>query len=234
MPQEMGGIGIVLNRYRGNAYLIAGTMRSNFPKDDAEEITFHNSIIVVDNSSSIIETYDKQHLVPFGEYIPLSDIFDISPIIGFSGLEKGEGSNVITPPDGPAFIPQVCYEAIFPSLAKPNEPGKSPQWIVNATNDAWYGDTAGPHQHLKKASFRAIEQGMPMVRSANTGISAIIDSYGRIIEHIEFGKQGQIVSSLPKTTSQQTLYSKTGDIPYFVTVRILLRISLVRLVKSKS
>ena len=224
--QAMGLIRTLLRSYDGKSYLVSGTMRAEKPDNASGQIRYYNSIIVMDERAHIIDTYDKNHLVPFGEYIPLSSIFNIGPVIGFTNLEKGRGRSVMSAPSGPAFIPQICYEAIFPYLSRSNSQKQKPEWIVNATNDAWYGNSAGPPQHLRQASFRAIEQGLPLIRSANTGISAITDPYGRILQKIDFGTAGKIISPLPKKADRQTLYSQINDVPYFLIILIMLIVGI--------
>lgn len=230
--QAMGLIRTLLSSYDGKSYLISGTMRAETPDNGSASPKYFNSIIVMDERANIIDTYDKNHLVPFGEYIPLSSIFNIGPVIGFTNLEKGRDQTVMSVPSGPAFIPQICYEAIFPYLSRGASQKQKPEWIVNATNDAWYGNSAGPPQHLRQASFRAIEQGLPLIRSANTGISAITDPYGRILQKIDFGKAGKIISPLPKKAARQTLYSKTNDIPYFLAILIMLGVGIWPIYKA--
>ena len=163
----------VLSTYPTNAYLITGSLRYI-----AETKTFYNSILVFNKQGKIIATYDKSHLVPFGEYIPFSNIFDIAPIVGFKGFEAGQKTPALDINDSLSLGTQICYEVIFPNHL--NIASNEIDIIVNVTNDAWYGDSAGPHQHLVQARFRAIESGKPLIRSANTGISAIITSYGDI------------------------------------------------------
>lgn len=161
----------MLRSYPDQAYLVAGALRF----EQANE-TYHNSIVVYNREGEVIHIYDKHHLVPFGEYMPLEDFIDIAPIVGFSGFQKGSGLQTITL-DNVSFSPLVCYEAVFPGRAI--DPMNVPDLIINVTNDAWYGESAGPYQHLAQVKFRAIETGIPVVRVANTGISAFIDKFGR-------------------------------------------------------
>ncbi|MEM9062453.1 MAG: apolipoprotein N-acyltransferase [Pseudomonadota bacterium] len=155
--------------------------------------------------------YDKHHLVPFGEYMPLVDLLgqlglpDFSKGVGFS---RGEGPRTLELPGLPSFSPIICYEAIFPYEAVgPERPG----WIAQITNDAWFGSFAGPQQHLAQARFRAVEQGLPVVRATNTGISAMIDSYGRMVAKIEMHNFDRLDVRLPDALPP-TLYSIVGDI----------------------
>ena len=124
------------------------------------------------------------------------------------------------------FVPLVCYEAIFPEQARRHDQAK---WLLNLTNDAWFGTSSGPYQHLTQARFRAIETGLPMVRVANTGITAIFDGYGRKIGELKLGVEGTLDAFLPQA-SPETLYARFGDLLFFIailaTAAMTVRISL--------
>ena len=161
-------------------------------------------------------TYNKVHLVPFGEYLPMSAFLEWIGVqqLAFgsgSGFAAGPGLVVLDVPGAPAMAPLICYEIIFPGAAIAR--GTSPGWIVNLTNDAWFGDTSGPRQHLNMAQVRAIETGVPVIRSANTGISAIIDSYGRIIKGLALNVPGVLDGGLPGV-APVTFYRRWGDLPF--------------------
>lgn len=175
----MEEIGTMLRSYPEEAFLITGALRR-------EENDYYNSIITLNRNTEIIDTYDKGHLVPFGEYIPLDNIIKLAPIVGFTGFKKGK-SNTIRSVWGIYYAGLICYEAIFPGNT--NHGQEKPEFIINLTNDAWYGKSAGPYQHAVQARFRAIESGIPLVRSANTGISEIADSTGKVIERVELMKR---------------------------------------------
>ncbi len=178
----------------------------------------YNGISILDGTGRIIDTYRKHHLVPFGEYLPLKAVLSAIGLKklteGIGDLAAGHGPQTLALQTGdgraiPAFGPQICYEAIFPHQQTAAN-GPRPQWLVNVTNDAWYGDTPGPRQHLVQARFRAIEQGLPLARAANTGISALIDPYGRIIGQHALNNQGVITEPLP-TALSVTIYARVGD-----------------------
>ena len=127
--------------------------------------------------------YDKHHLVPFGEYIPLAPALarlglPALATLTRTGFSAGAGPRLVAAPGLPPFLPLICYEAIFPHGLR--APGGRPEWLVQVTNDAWFGRLSGPYQHLAQARVRAIEQGLPLARAANTGISAMIDPRGRV------------------------------------------------------
>lgn len=175
--------------------------------------------------------YDKHHLVPFGEFMPLVGLLgrlglpDFSKGVGFS---RGEGPVTLRLPGLPSFSPNICYEAIFPYEVVGSE---RPEWIAQITNDAWFGSFAGPQQHLAQARFRAVEQGLPVVRATNTGISAMIDPYGRVVASIEMHNYDRLDVRLPKPLSS-TIYSIVGDISCTFIVLIfgisIMRIYLIR------
>lgn len=181
----------------------------------AENTTLFNSMIVLNEAGQITQTYDKHHLVPFGEYIPLRPILSalgmraMADMFG-DGFGRGEGAQVVDfGPLGKA-LPLICYEAVFA-----HDVGATPErpnFLMQLTNDAWFGDFAGPKQHLAQAQMRAIEQGLPMARAANTGISAMIDPYGRITDSLGLNEAGYIDARLPMPLSP-TFYSKSGDLP---------------------
>jgi apolipoprotein N-acyltransferase len=160
----------------------------------------YNSLLLVDGDGRVRETYDKVHLVPFGEYLPFQDLLESLGIMQMTGVRggfsEGTGSRLLQPPNAPLLRPLICYEIIFPDEVgdTPSRPG----WLLNVTNDAWFGTSAGPYQHFHQAQVRAVEQGLPLVRAANTGISAVIDAQGRVLAEIGLGERGLIDSVLPK------------------------------------
>lgn len=188
-------ISAMLRTYPENAYIIGGTLR-HVPETDS----YFNSIVLMDKSANTLDTYDKNHLVPFGEYMPLSSIIDIAPIVGFKGFETGKEYRTTKTPDGLGYFPLVCYEIIFPNLMTPQSATQA-DMVVNTTNDGWYGISAGPYQHLAQAQFRAIETGIPVIRVANTGFSAIIDPYGNIVKSTALFNKERIEAYLPSKLS---------------------------------
>jgi len=179
-----------------------------------------NSVHVVAKDGRIVRTYDKHHLVPFGEYVParsfLSRIGVAKIAHGRGDYSFGPGPRSLTIPGAPAASPLVCYEAIFPAEAAGRP---RPGWLLNVTNDAWFGNSAGPYQHFASARLRSIEQGLPMVRAANTGISAVVDPYGRITAHLPLGARGILDAALPKARAAP-LYARMGDMSFAVLVLV--------------
>lgn len=162
----------VLNTYNGDAHLLTGALRTN------ETGEYFNSLVHLNKDAAVKNIYDKFHLVPFGEYIPFQRFIPIPTVSQFSGFSKGSGPALMQVSENISVSPLVCYEIIFSGNSIPKN--THPDFIVNVTNDAWYGFSAGPYQHLIQAQFRAIEEGVNVIRAANTGFSALISPLGAI------------------------------------------------------
>lgn len=160
----------------------------------------YNSIFVMNDRAQITDIYDKLHLVPFGEYLPFQSALEAMGLEQLTrvrgGFTPGSGRRYVETPSIPPFVPLICYEVLFPHDIRPD--GARPQWLLNVTNDAWFGDSIGPYQHLHQARVRAVEQGLPLIRAANTGMSAVMDGYGRIVAALALGEQGVIDAQLPR------------------------------------
>ncbi len=184
--------------------LITGTMRTD------GQGTFWNSLVAIDDAANVTGLYDKAHLVPFGEYVPLRGILPLDRLTpGQGDFTPGPGRATLRLPGLPAFSPLICYEAIFPARVVMRS-GR-PAWMLNLTNDAWFGTGAGPRQHLAIARLRAVEEGLPLVRAAGTGISAVIDAHGRIVARLEIGVAGVLDAGLPRALDGTTPYGRFGD-----------------------
>lgn len=179
-----------------------------------------NGIAAVDDRGAVAGTYDKHHLVPFGEYTPFRGILPVEKIaVGAIDFSPGPGPATLRLPGLPPVSPLVCYEAIFPGEV--TAPGDRPAWMLNVTNDGWFGISAGPHQHLASARLRAVEEGLPLVRAANTGISAVFDGYGRTVAYLGLGRSGYFDSALPAALSP-TPFSRYGNaIPLLISALFL-------------
>jgi apolipoprotein N-acyltransferase len=187
-----------------NSILILGGIHTKGKK-------FYNSIFALSKKGDIIDYYDKRQLVPFGEYLPFGDLG--IPIISkyfLQGFSAGLLEKTFHLPDFPSFTPLLCYEVIFNELISKNVPRGT--WILNITNDAWFGKSSGPYQHLAMAKIRAIEQGLPLVRVANTGISVIFDPFGRELVKTKLNETTVIDYKLP-TSLPPTLFSKFANLP---------------------
>ncbi len=185
-----------------------------------------NSLFVFDDLSDIKGYYDKSHLVPFGEYVPFRDVLKIDKIVPIpSDFVKGSGVRTMYIPKAPPVSPLVCYEVIFPS--KVADKKKRPEWLLNITNDAWYGLSAGPYQHLSIAQMRAVEEGLPLVRATNNGVSAVINPYGEIIASLDLGEQGVLDTALPRA-EKKTFYASFGNKIPLVLVGFILLLAIFR------
>jgi len=172
---------------------------------------FYNSFAVFGPHAKLLATYDKFHLVPFGEYLPLDGILrslGFSEIAADTGFSAGPGPKTIIVPGAPPIGPLICYEVIFPNEVT-GQP--RPQWLVNLTDDSWFGPNTGPMQHLLIARVRAIEEGLPIARAANSGISAVIDAYGRVRARLELGSRAVIDADLPAALPP-TLFARYGNL----------------------
>jgi apolipoprotein N-acyltransferase len=203
--------------------LITGAVRAPDLPPGVRITRAYNSIYAIDHDGSVLSVYDKLHLVPFGEYLPYQNWMEK---LGFVQLTKVQGGFIpglrrrtMEIPNAPRMLPLICYEAIFPGdiVSREDRPG----WIVNLTNDGWFGISTGPYQHLQQTRMRAIEEGLPVVRAANTGISAVIDPVGRIVARLGLGLEGVLDSGLPAAIPP-TVYARVGDIPAAIMVSVAL------------
>ena len=192
----------------GKATVTLGVQRSR-------DLRFFNSMVVLDPQGAVTQTYDKHHLVPFGEYMPFGDLL---ARVGIHGLAPQNGAGFSAGP-GPALLdfgalgqalPLICYEAVFAHDVRSTV--ERPAFLIQITNDAWFGKGAGPKQHLAQARMRAMEQGLPLARAANTGISAMIDPWGRVTASLPLNTAGFVDAVLP-APGRPTLYARTGDLP---------------------
>ncbi|MEE2998556.1 MAG: apolipoprotein N-acyltransferase [Pseudomonadota bacterium] len=194
-----------------------------------------NSLHVVGSNARILATYDKFHLVPFGEYIPLRKYLDnfvslIKLTEGRVDFSSGLGRQTISVPGIPPLSPLICYEVIFSGavISKSEKNIVQPRWLLNITNDAWFGISSGPYQHLAAAQLRAVEEGVPLVRVANTGISAVIDGFGRIQKSSSLNERTFIDSALPKPIENPTIFSEFKILGVSLVVLLLLILSRFR------
>ncbi|MFC0385718.1 apolipoprotein N-acyltransferase [Muricoccus vinaceus] len=185
--------------------LLAGTVRGEWGPD-RRPLRLFNSLVAMGPDGVITATYDKSHLVPFGEYMPLSGLLPIRVIRGGVDFGAGAGPVAMPLPGLPPAGPLICYEVIFPGAVVGAE---RPGWLLNVTNDAWFGVSAGPHQHLATARLRAVEEGLPLARAAQTGISATFDSRGREVARLGLGETGFVLSPLPEA-GEATPFARLG------------------------
>jgi len=206
-----------LARLMGGLLKPSGLLLTGAPRTEAggeRPPRIWNSVHAIDAGGRLVATYDKFHLVPFGEYLPLRRLLrwfgaeKIAP--GAIDFSAGRGPQTLTLPGLPPVGPLVCYEAIFPGrvVARSDRPA----WLLNVTNDGWFGISSGPYQHFAMAQMRAVEEGLPLVRAANTGISAVVDPLGRIVARLGLGRAGVLDSVLPRALPAPPPYGRYGDL----------------------
>lgn len=200
-----------------------GTLLFGAPREQDGRV--YNSVFALAPDGTARWAYDKAHLVPFGEYVPLRSVLPIEPIVqGSRDFTPGPGPRTLALPGLPSVSPMVCYEAIFPGEVI--EPGTRPGWLLNLTNDAWYGRSSGPYQHQAITRMRAVEEGLPIVRAANTGISFVADPYGRTLAELGLGVTGSLDTPLPRALPP-TVYARLGDMIFLLTVAGLMIVARI-------
>ena len=208
--------------------LISGVLDVEHSSTDPTQSRFYNALIVTDASGEVLSQYNKHHLVPFGEYVPFRNILSFGPIaqaLSTTGdFSAGDGLKTIHT-FHTSFSPLICYEVIFPRKSIAAN-GTRPQFLLNITNDAWYGDSTGPHQHLAISRARAIETGLPVVRVAGTGISAMINSNGQVLHDIALNTAGSFTADLPQPKAQ-TIYTTYKEWPFFIIMGIFMAFLLI-------
>jgi apolipoprotein N-acyltransferase len=209
--------------------LVTGAARAGEPAPGATKPGYYNSIYVIDHDGDVLSVYDKVHLVPFGEYLPFQPLLER---IGLRQLTKlqggflaGDRHRTFPIPGAPRFLPLLCYEIIFPGEVVPA--GERPGWLLNLTNDGWFGISTGPYQHFQQARVRAIEEGLPLVRAANTGISAVIDPLGRILGSLPLGTEGVLDAGLPQRIAPPP-YARARDLPVALALALFIIVVIRR------
>lgn len=217
------------NLLRPTDYIAFGAIRLDRTMTPAK---YYNSLVVLDHTGAILANHDKHILAAFGEYVPFRKYIPkiVTDLTGsLSDFDKGPGPSDLKLPGIPTFSPLICYEVIFTGKVRPKGTYSPTQWMMAITNDGWFLNSSGPSQHFYMARARAVEEGLPLIRAANTGVSAIIDPYGRILEKIPYGERGRLVSYLPKPLPGATLYHQYGE--RFYAMIIVLLVALVLALK---
>jgi apolipoprotein N-acyltransferase len=201
---------------RPGGALITGLPRLEHGPDGP---ALYNTLTAFDPGGETLARYDKAHLVPFGEYVPFEDWLPVEKLAaGRTGFSAGPGPRTLSLPGAPPVSPLICYEAIFPGAVTARE--ARPGWLLNVTNDAWFGRSAGPYQHLASARLRAVEEGLPLVRAANSGISVVVDPFGRTLARLELGQRDILDAPLPEALAP-TPYARFGDSVFAVLAALL-------------
>ncbi len=222
-PEALEAIGGLLP---AGSYLIAGGLRVAAAKQDGAtpgaaadgDRRAYNSLMVFGPGGGLAAVYDKIHLVPFGEYLPFQPTLEAIGLQQLTrqrgGFSTGEQPRPLLTIGGlPPVIGLICYEAIFPAAVV--QGAARPGVLINVTNDGWFGNTTGPRQHLHQARVRAVEEGVPLIRAANNGISAVIDAEGRLLDSLDLNIRGVIDTGLP-AAREPTVYSQLGDVVFFL------------------
>jgi len=237
LHRDPGSLAQIAALLEPGSVLVTGAARMDAPLPGEAAGKFYNAIQVVDDKGTILGSYDKVHLVPFGEYVP--KLLDAAiKAVGLrqfvhipGGFEPSENRRTLSIPGLPPVAATICYEAIFPGEILSE--GPRPDLILNVTNDGWFGQTTGPYQHFAQARLRAVEEGLPLVRAANTGISAVVDSFGRTVDNLPLGVDGIIDTYLP-VAMPATVYSRWGRFSLTATLAICLMILIVRRRRKRS
>ncbi|MEE8302079.1 MAG: apolipoprotein N-acyltransferase [Candidatus Tectomicrobia bacterium] len=198
---------------KSDGLLLTGAIRTT-PRG-TQPYQVWNSFHAINNKAEIVATYDKFHLVPFGEYVPFRRWVGIIKLTaGRTDISAGTGPKTLRLPGLPPFSPLICYEVIFPDNV--TEFNSSARWLLNVTNDAWFGTSSGPYQHFAMARLRSVEQGLPLIRVANTGISAATDAYGQVTGRLGLNEQGVVDTGLPRGLVGLTLFARSGSWPIMI------------------
>ncbi|MBI3676387.1 MAG: apolipoprotein N-acyltransferase [Proteobacteria bacterium] len=214
-PEALDDVAILTS---GNRVLMTGAVRADVEPDQPPR--YYNSFYIFGHGGQLLATYDKFHLVPFGEYLPFESLMNalgLKKIVGLPGsFSFGPGPQTYSVPGAPDAGPLICYEILFPAAVTG---AQRPQWFVNVTDDSWFGppSSSGPQQHFLIARVRAIEEGIPVARAANTGISAVIDPLGRVVAELGAGQMGIIDAKLP-VALPPTLYARLGDFAFLLLI----------------
>ena len=215
---------LIGNSLNKEMHLITGAP-SLSPTDTNQPL---NSVFVLTADGKITHRYDKAHLVPFGEYVPFKGWLPFPKLVTkFPDFKAGPGLTSIKLPIVGYISPLICFEIIFPGKVMMADAKKRPSLLINLTNDAWFGKSAGPYQHLQHARLRAIEEGIPLIRVANTGISATFDPLGRKLSEIALGETGYVDQDLIKPLGSKTLYTKIGDSIYLLITTLILVVTVL-------
>lgn len=220
LEQDRNARGMLAEAVPPGGLLLTGAPRGTFDAQ-GDIIEIWNSLQAMDGQGHLLGSYDKAHLVPFGEYVPLSKVLPLPKLTaGAIDFTPGSGPRTLRWPGLPPAGPMICYEAIFPGEVV--DRADRPDWLLNITNDGWFGLSAGPYQHFAASRLRAIEEGLPLARAANTGITAVVDGYGRVLGEISLGQSGFLDSPLPKPLSSFCAFAQWGVRVVFLLLSVVL------------
>jgi apolipoprotein N-acyltransferase len=217
LTQDQGAFAAIAELLPPGTALATGAYREEYPPGGERQV--YNTIYAIGEDGTILDAYDKVHLVPFGEYVPFGDLLGRLHIrqLAPDSFSPGPFRRPLTVPSLPPFLPLICYEIIFPGEIV--DQGPRPGFMLNLTNDGWFGRTTGPYQHYHFARVRSVEEGLPLVRAANTGISSVIDAYGRSIAAIRLGEASMIETRLPASIPPP-LYARWRDLVFLLSLAV--------------
>ena len=228
LGRDQGARAAIARVIPSGGYLLTGSPR--LAPDRTGQPRYRNALFALTDKGAVAGVYDKTHLVPFGEYVPLRGILPLERLVpGRGDFFAGPGPLTLALDGLPAFSPLICYEGIFPGAV--TAMGERPAWLLNITNDGWCGHSGGPYQHFQAARLRAVEEGIALVRGANTGISGIVDSYGRILATLGLGKEGVLFAPLPRRLDEAPPYGRFGDLIILV---VLVFSGLIAVIGSRN
>ncbi len=219
---------MIMDKLSQGTVLLTGVVRRAM--DDEGHIVYYNSLVAINHDADIVAVYDKHHLVPYGEYVPFRSFMPMHSLVSFGAdFSAGDKPHTLRVDTIPSFSPFICYEAIFSGQV--TDPDVRPQMLLNITNDGWYRGTAGPYQHFSIARVRAIEEGIPLVRAANTGISGIVDAYGRVTTKIDIDSHAYDDGDIPRSLTATIPATEKSFILWTIVFFLFSGITIARLKK---
>jgi apolipoprotein N-acyltransferase len=228
MSQYPEGLARIARMLPDMTTLLTGAPRE--PEGDPADTTNpgYNSLLAINSDGEIVASYDKSHLVPFGEYLPFASfwkMFGITQFVpGTNGWAPGDGKRLMSPPGTPAFIALICYEAIF-SGDLGADPAKA-EFLLNISNDEWFDGSIGPAQHAHHALLRAVETGLPLLRVTNSGITFAADPLGRVTDQLPPSQPG-VLDIVPKQKIAETIFDRFGNWPFLIVVLLGILLGIV-------
>ena len=216
LMQDAGALAAIAELLPPGTALVTGAYREEYPPNGDRQV--YNTIYAIGDDGTILDAYDKMHLVPFGEYMPAGELLGVRQLTA-DPFSPGPFRRAMTLPFGPPFLPLICYEIVFSGEMLGD--GPRPGFMLNLTNDGWFGNSTGPYQHFHQARVRAVEEGLPLVRAANTGVSAIIDPLGRIITVSRLSEATAIEAGLPASISPP-LYAQWRGAMFLLSLAVCL------------
>jgi apolipoprotein N-acyltransferase len=217
LTQDAGALAAIAELLPEGTALVTGAYREEYPPSGERQV--YNTIYAIGEDGTILSAYDKVHLVPFGEYTPAGDLlgrYGVRQMVP-SAFSPGPFRRPMVLPFAPPFLPLICYEIIFSGAVV--DEAERPAFLLNVTNDGWFGRTTGPYQHYHQARVRSVEEGLPLVRAANTGISAVIDPYGRNIAVAPLGETTMIEARLPAAI-EPPFYAQWSVLVFLLSVAV--------------